>query len=728
MAVGGASLPGRYAARAPDERVSYTLRAPEKRHRSGVNALALGPDNLYTAGRDGVVRAWRLPQPYPGEPLRERPEAHASFDEHVDWVNAALLVHREERLITASSDTTVKVWNTADPRESLRTLIEHTDYVKALSALADGAVVSGSLDGRILIWDLVTGTVRHECAGGDPAIHPASSTRPSVYCLASSARDLQANVIVSGSTDRTIAVYDARSGGNVVRLRGHADAIRCLAIKYDATQLLSGSSDSTVRLWDLRQQRCVRTFDSHPSDSVWALDTDREFQTFVSGGRDGTVWHSTIDGDNASLVVAVADVEKRSNMILDVALVPDERLVWVSTTGSTVRLWALPPSKVQNNHIPANGRRQDEDAEVEVSAMHQSDVDTMHHTFGGTRGPLVELPGLPAIVAHKIMNNRRHVMTCDTSDELVIWDITRGVRLRSLGLKPDRDLDQIAEDYDETVAVPSWFQVDIRLGSVSVRLDRTSVSNAEVYAIDADLDVESEDIKVNIGEHVVRGLFATWLSRLALPGASQGSGNGSPSVGRTSAGGSQGDRTVSPHTTSPGTPQRPPLPPYRFAQNIPVVVTEESPVPILQRMTGKFSGDAETPYLPPWVVDIVRDGKTQAREVPKIGFTLFPVDGSRLPELSTVNLSAPRVLRVRKVATYVAKELNQIIGEDALQEDIQADDLDIICHGKPLPPTMSLATARQFKWRSPDDLQLTFRLRPMDANSVHEGGAGVPRA
>lgn len=727
MAIGGLS---RFAApSSPAKYVTYLLRQPEQRPRSGVNALAFSPtaDRLYAAGRDGVVRAWDTAAAAPS----------SAFHEHADWVNDVLVVHNGSRVVSASSDTSVKVWNAADGRESLRTLSKHTDYVKALAPLADGAVVSGALDGRVLVWDLATGRVRTEC-GGDPGSRGIGfeangssgsggfdggdgDRRSSVYCLASCV-DPQASTIVSGSTDRVISVYDARSGDTVVNLRGHTDAIRCLNLKHDSTLLLSGSSDATVRLWDLRQQRCLRTYDSHPSDSVWALDALRSFETFVSGGRDGSVWHCSLDGNYASLVVAFADVQKRSNMILDVAIDPvSSNRLWVSTTGSTVRQWAVPPvdsfRSDQENPTPASTR-----SELAASANGGAAMD-IEPSAG--RRPKVELTGLPAVVGYKVMNNRRHVMTCDTSDEVCIWDVTNASLLRSVGKLPSGvTLDELSEKHEEEVAVPSWFKVDIRLGSVAIKLGKSSVGEAELYAVNAGLEVESVDTKINVGDHILSGLFSKWKTGLLGTGSStenpQGNGTangaaakeGSSSPG-IKANGTSDEAADAGNGAGSATPPPPPaLPPYVFPPHTPIILTDDSPIPVLSRTAGDFTGQAELDCLPPWVVDVVRDGRTMGRDgSSKIWFSVFPVDGSGLPELPTVPLTAPQVLRIRKVAGYVAGQLNELLGE-SLSERVEAEHLDILCHGKVLPPDMNLATTRKFKWltgNSSGEMSLTFR-------------------
>ncbi len=682
-----------------DGRLSYVLRAPESRHRFGVTALAVSRGSLFTAGRDGTVREWEVPQSDARVSYRDladvprADEARKTFDEHVDWVNDLLLLHSGERLVTCSSDFTVKVWNTAQPRCSLRTLTEHTDYVKALARVPSNGVASASLDGRVLVWDLVRGIVKEQC-GGDIE---GKGSPSSIYCLSGSSEG-DANILVAGSTDRTISVFDIRTGERVVRLRGHSDSVRCVTMKYDCSQMLSGGTDSTVKLWDLRQERCIRSFDSMTSDSVWAIAADRDFDSFVSGGRDGTVWHTSLSGEIASLVVGVADPDKRSNMVLDLALTENNSAVWVSTTGSSVRLWPLPSASAA---VVGNGINEKSHGDIGVEST--TELPTQN-VFGGQRLPIYRISGLPGIVAYKILNNRRHVLTCDAYKEFCIWDIARGKLHKSLGVLESKNIDEVAKEYDEEVSVPSWFTVDIRLGSLAIHMVKKYVFSAEVYAVDADLDVESEDTKVNIGEHVVRGLFANWIERYKQLEEERGqedgyaNGTGDP-ASEEQAGTNESVRTVPTRGHN--------LPPYEFPSHIHVIVTEGvSPVPVLNQRVGSFRGNEEDRF-PSWVVDLIRDNRAPVRSMDKMAFTLHPVEGSDLPSLTTTTLNAPRVLRVRKVAVYIVKELRDLLPK--YEQELEEADIDILCNGQLIPPTMSLATVHHFRWRSPDGLRLRFR-------------------
>lgn len=696
--VSSANASDRFASPRRDEKVSYILRAPEDYHRFGISSLALGRGHLFTAGRDGTVRSWQLPSTsyrslntsksgHVGAPLTLKHSK--TFDEHVDWVNDVVLIQEYNRIVSCSSDTTLKVWNASDSRKSLRTLAEHTDYVKALTRMANG-VASGSLDGRVLVWDLVKGVVGVECGA------EAEETQRigSVYCMSGSA---DGNTLVTGSTDKTISVWDVRMGDRVVLLRGHSDSVRCLDMKSDGRRMLSGGSDCTVKMWDLRQERCLRSFDSYSDGSVWAVAANTRFDSFVSGGRDGTVWHTDIASGSSSLVVAVADSDVRSNMVLDVALTSCNSAVWVSTTGSTVRLWPLPPEAAGNLPNAADGAFENETGHV---AAIESEKLPLRPALANDRAPLCVVPGLPGIIAHKIMNDRRHVLTCDTQGEYRIWDITRGVVTKSLGTVMDANIDEVAKKHDKEVSVPSWFQVDIRLGSLSVRLEKSSVANAEIYAVDAGLDADSEEIKVNIGEHALRALFLKWSEEYK-----QRIANGEEDPN---------SRPRSPQTNSQRNAalRAAELPQYCMPGHISIVVTEDqSPVPILRRRVDSFDG-TEQNRMPGWLVELLRDGKGQTKEQVKMSFKVSPTEGSGLPQLNASTLNAPRVLRVKKVAVYIAKELKE--SQTTLVKE--GEDLDVLCNGQILPSAMSLATVKQFRWKSPGELSLEFRLKKSDTN------------
>jgi WD40 repeat protein len=58
--------------------------------------------------------------------------------------------------------------------------------------------------------------------------------------------------LASGFGDRTVRLWDAKTGQELQKLEGHIDYVVAVAFSPDGTQPASGSRDRTVRLWDAK--------------------------------------------------------------------------------------------------------------------------------------------------------------------------------------------------------------------------------------------------------------------------------------------------------------------------------------------------------------------------------------------------------------------------------------------------------------------------------------------
>ncbi|KAA8494169.1 WD repeat-containing protein 48 [Porphyridium purpureum] len=709
----------------------YTMHAPRHHHRFGINAVALQPDtgDVYTAGRDAQIRAWSADRHQGGGAesgngdLENAPKCLVSLEEHADWVNALLFLPSHPlKLVSASSDTTVKVWDLPSRRSSHSFYNEHKDYVKALARVRSDHFASAALDGRIFVYDINTCTAVAELTApltsstsslasrltnsgrtsGIVSVDSDSSDElASVYALHGAGSDL----LVSGSTARVVSVWDVRLSGRVMQLKGHTDIIRTVQISTATVgspcYILSGSSDRSVRLWDMRQPaRPLRVMEYH-EDSVWALAADDTFSYFCSGGRDGKIFYSSLAPSSATesaparkLVAAAIEQDPRYSMVLSLALPKQhhpgssksEVRVWASSARASAYLYSL-RLQLENGETTSHSGNKDSSTAVQTAAA-------------GAPGAacIASIRGLPGIVEYRVLNNRRQLLTVDSDGVAELWNVTSGQRERKLG--PCKSLDELEASMNEKVFVPSWFTVDVRLGSVSIKLDRSSVFAAEMYACDAGLSVESEETKVNLGEHVLRALFSRW--RKAYLGSA-------PSLAAVS------DQDLPPNSTGTGT-----LPAYEMPADVSVVVTEDrNPVAftVIRRRLDQIEV-AEISYFPSWVVECVRDNKPMGKETPKLTFLLQPAENSPLPKLVQNKLTAPRVLRVRKVKAYVSKELGRESGNTGTTTGGPADkaalipdesEIEIICNEQVLDDSMSLVSIKHFIWRSPSDLELAYR-------------------
>lgn len=130
-------------------------------------------------------------------------------------------------------------------------------------------------------------------------------------------------VIVSGSTENTLRVWDPRTCSRMMKLRGHTENVRALVVSPDGRQIISGSSDGTIKLWSLGEQRCITTLHIH-QEGVWALLMSDNFTHVISGSRDKKIFMTELRNPANSILVC-----EEQAPVLSLCYNIDQTGVWV---------------------------------------------------------------------------------------------------------------------------------------------------------------------------------------------------------------------------------------------------------------------------------------------------------------------------------------------------------------------------------------------------------------
>mmetsp|Transcript_11822 Transcript_11822/g.19982 ORF Transcript_11822/g.19982 Transcript_11822/m.19982 type:complete len:893 (-) Transcript_11822:38-2716(-) len=462
-------------------------------------------------------------------------QAVAFMDEHTDWVNQLIYLEESDALLSCSNDTTVKIWkmdsevdsghyypcdfdfssspaNQHPPRvlNSFYTFSGHKDYVRAMSFSSGiGRLFSVADDGHLIVTDINEQKVISEfnyckVSKYDGALksfdylpysekrmlmNPVIQFRNDQTCATCVASNQNGNQVVIGYSDDSFILQDVRQEyRNRIRLEhgGHSNTVRTASFSKSEGDflLLSGGSDCKLRLWDLRMRKCIRDYGgtdgdfpvaewgNYHSDSIWTVNPTSSFESCFTGGRDGSIFHTDLVGDEATLLY-----NGRKNPITSLAFDEQTNLLWFSSANdSSIR------------HINLNHRsidsflRQDE---MEEGASMPEPRKNEAKRDVNLEQPDYESSCSPAIVEYHILRNKRYIITRDLQGTPALWNVNKGQLIKQYNSKSFEQVKRLMDTKydipaDQTPYPPSWFSVDIKLGCLSIHLDEDNWQKCKV--------------------------------------------------------------------------------------------------------------------------------------------------------------------------------------------------------------------------------------------------------
>jgi WD40 repeat protein len=261
----------------------------------------------------------------------EENEKRADVARHGFQMTAAWQAWRQHDLVAAEvllgevRDGFRQAWEYRHLRDLCRRkampLSRHADWVTTVCYRPDGRqLVSGSRDRTLKVWDARTGQVLLDLAGHTGTVFSAAYSPDGTR-------------VISGSSDRTLKVWDAVTGRCLLTLQGHAAGVSSAAYSPDGSRIVSGSSDSTLKVWDARTGNELLTLKGHGSP-VASVCYSPDGRRIVSGGDDGTarVWDAVVGQHQLTL-------KGHTGPVRGVAYSPDGRVIVSGSDDGTLRVW-----------------------------------------------------------------------------------------------------------------------------------------------------------------------------------------------------------------------------------------------------------------------------------------------------------------------------------------------------------------------------------------------------
>lgn len=240
---------------------------------------------VVTGSKDRLVRLWS----------GKTGKCLGVFEGHTGSISAVALFGNKigkVRLLSASNDTTMKLWDIPEgggdtdgpdsawkQTKSRYGVRAHDKDINSIAvAPNDKVIATGSQDRLVKLWNAETLT----------PIATLTGHRRGVWSVAFSPID---QVLASASADGTVRLWSLASHQCLKTFEGHSGPVLRCAFATRGMQILSAGADALVKLWTIKTGECAGTFDSQHTDRIWALALrpGDDGAAFATAGADSVI-------------------------------------------------------------------------------------------------------------------------------------------------------------------------------------------------------------------------------------------------------------------------------------------------------------------------------------------------------------------------------------------------------------------------------------------------------
>jgi WD40 repeat protein len=198
---------------------------------------------------------------------------------HYDTTNRTDVSLKSTRVPSREKEETEQAWNGIQGMQVL-TRPSHSKYVATVAWSPDGTcITSGGWDKTVQVWNART---------GEKVITKIITYKGHSRFVCTVTWSPDGMRIASGSTDKTVQIWDTRTGEQLRIYSGHSGFVFAVAWSPDGAHIASGGGDKTIQVWQAATGEQVRTYNGH-FDSISGIAWSPDGTRIVSGSHDKTV-------------------------------------------------------------------------------------------------------------------------------------------------------------------------------------------------------------------------------------------------------------------------------------------------------------------------------------------------------------------------------------------------------------------------------------------------------
>ncbi|KAF5281233.1 hypothetical protein FQA39_LY05119 [Lamprigera yunnana] len=246
---------------------------------------------------------------------------------HINKVNSVHYSGDSKHCVTGSLDGKLIIWDTYTGNK-VQVIPLRSAWVMSVAYAPSGNYVAcGGMDNMCTVYDLnnrdSTGAAKivRELAGYEGFL--------------SSCRFLEDKKILTGSGDMKICMWDLESGRKTVDFPAHNGDVVSISLSPDGNTYITGSVDKTCRLWDIRDQTPKQTFFGHESD-VNSVCYHPSGYAFVTASEDKSARLFDIRSDQQ---IALYQPPNKNSGFTSCGLSKSGRLLFCGSDDNNVHIW-----------------------------------------------------------------------------------------------------------------------------------------------------------------------------------------------------------------------------------------------------------------------------------------------------------------------------------------------------------------------------------------------------
>jgi WD40 repeat protein len=212
-------------------------------------------DTMVSGSEDRTIQIWRIST---GETLKK-----INVNTYVYVVRVFSIEYKQIVCGKQGTSNNLQIYN-YETGQLIRTLSGHSAHVRTIEMLSEQFMASGSDDNRVIIWDLLSYSIKYNLTGHTNYVR----------CI----KSLSSNLIASGDFNGLIIIWNWITGEQIFNLIGHTSSLYDNSLDlYDEQTMISGSNDRTVKFWNITNGELIRSINVDIQISALAMFKSSKF-------------------------------------------------------------------------------------------------------------------------------------------------------------------------------------------------------------------------------------------------------------------------------------------------------------------------------------------------------------------------------------------------------------------------------------------------------------------